>query len=551
LIVDLESELIGDQLNFDVCIVGAGPAGISIAMELLGRGIRVCLLESGGRKSSDKVQALYNGENLGHPMDLSNGRYRIFGGSATQWGGRSAKLDPIDFERRDWVKESGWPISLEALKPYYARAKVASNFKQPWLDDEEVILKISSELPKFKSENIQPFVWRIASPDISNSILNKIVPRNSKGYDWAAANDQRLKSASDVLVILNATMTSVATEEDGSALSTITIKALNGASTKIGSKLFVYACGGIENARNLLISPPAMLKRLNAFDNVGRYFAQHPRGVIGTMHAGPASVRKIQSMFNYFIRPPRYPIRYEVGMALSEDAQQRHGLLNASVAFAYNIKAAEAWGAAQRIRVAIKNHKRYDGLADDLLRLTREGASLAPFAFGRYIIGKEVVQRAPVIQVVMDVEQEPNRESRISLSSRRDAFGVPVTEADWKITEAERRTAFHFGQFIAQDFHRAGMGHIEHAAWTLSREPITGKDLAGNFHHIGATRMSVDPKKGVVDQNCRAHGVRNLYLAGASVFPTGGHANPTLTIVALSIRLADHLREALSEMSLE
>jgi choline dehydrogenase-like flavoprotein len=140
------------------------------------------------------------------------------------------------------------------------------------------------------------------------------------------------------------------------------------------------------------------------------------------------------------------------------------------------------------------------------------------------------------------MEQQPDRESRITLSCERDPLGMQRSKVDWKVGEAERRTALYFARYLAQEFRGFGFDQVEEAAWLTADKPLCERDLAGNYHHIGTTRMSENPRDGVVDTNCRAHGIANLYLAGTSVFPTGGHANPTLTIVALSIRLADHIR---------
>ncbi len=215
-------------------------------------------------------------------------------------------------------------------------------------------------------------------------------------------------------VLLHANMTSFSSSANGAGIESITVQSLTQRSMTIKAKMFVLCCNGIENARLLLNAPEPVLARINAFDTIGRYFAQHPRGSVATLRADARTAVRLQRTFSIFLTPRRAPMRYEMGFALSDEAQRKHQLLNATA-----------------------------------------------------------------------------------------------------------------------------------AAWVTDTKPIGEADLSGNYHFIGATRMSPDPRDGVVNANCKVHGVDNLYVAGCSVFPTGGHANPTLTIVALAIRLADHLRSRL------
>jgi choline dehydrogenase-like flavoprotein len=147
-----------------------------------------------------------------------------------------------------------------------------------------------------------------------------------------------------------------------------------------------------------------------------------------------------------------------------------------------------------------------------------------------------------LVTILIDLEQDPNPQSRVTLSAAKDSLGMCRAKVDWRIAEIERTTARHFNGLIAQQLKQLGLGQTDASAWLTSGEPLRNDELYGTYHHIGTTRMSKDPADGVVNAECRTHGVDNLYLSGCSVFPTGGHANPTLTIVALAIRLSDHLR---------
>jgi choline dehydrogenase-like flavoprotein len=546
LIEDLREIQADRALDVDICIVGAGPSGITIANEFSGSGIRVCLVESGGFQEEPDTQALYRGENVGHPMMLDEGRYRVFGGAATRWGGRSAELDPIDFETRSWVKQSGWPFTHRALLPYYERAKVANNFKMPWIADHQVPKALGITVPDFHSDDVVPFVWRYASPDLRRSLRSFTTLSYGAAFDWGKAHQAALRASSNIHVLIHANMTGFDGSENGSVIEAITVQSLTGRSMKIKATMFVLCCSGVENARLLLNAPEPVLRRINAFDTLGRYFAQHPRGTVATLRADRRTAERLQRTFSIFWRPRRAPIHYEVGFALSDQAQRKHQLLNASAAIYYDASEASPWRAGRRVRDALKSRTIDRRVYADVATFATGGVSVAQNIGRKYLAGRPVILQQPDMRIVVDLEQEPNHSSRITLSETKDRLGLRQAKIDWRISDLEKKTARSLGEFVGQGLKNAGLGEAIAADWLKDDSPVREQDLAGNYHFIGATRMSSDPRDGVVNPDCRVHGVHNLYVAGCSVFPTGGHANPTLTIVALSIRLADHLRSRLT-----
>jgi choline dehydrogenase-like flavoprotein len=254
---------------------------------------------------------------------------------------------------------------------------------------------------------------------------------------------------------------------------------------------------------------------------------------------------RLQRTFSIFLTPRRAPMRYEMGFALSDEAQRKHQLLNASAAIYYEANEASPWKAGRRVREAVKARTIDKRVLTDVAAFVTGGASVAQNLGRRYGLGRPVILNNPDMRIVVDLEQEPNPCSRITLSENRDRLGLRQAKIDWRISELERKTARYLGDFIGQELQQAGMGEATAAAWVTDTKPIGEAELSGNYHFIGATRMSRDPRDGVVNADCKVHGVDNLYVAGCSVFPTGGHANPTLTIVALAIRLSDHLRSRL------
>jgi choline dehydrogenase-like flavoprotein len=540
--LDLEDEGCPEEFAVDVCIVGAGPAGITIAQQFIDSRLRVCLAESGGFTEEHATQALYDGESVGHPITLTAGRHRMFGGSGVRWGGRSAVLDPLDFEKRSWVKHSGWPISWETLQPYYDRAKQLSNFKQPWCTNADVLRSIHREFPRFSTTDIVPYVWRTAAADLRRGPGTYLAIGFRKKFDWAKSYKRALGSHSNIRVVLHATMVAMTANDAGDEIKSAKFKSLSGRELRICARVFVICCSGIENARILLDLPAHVLSRINIYDNIGRYFAQHPRGTILTIETTKAAARTLQGQFNVFSRPARVPVQYEIGFALSESAQRTHQLLNASASMRYKSETT-SWASAKRLRRALRSRLPFPQLIADTKNLISGAGSMIENLVRRYLIGRELIITDPAISVVVDLEQEPNRDSRITLSKDVDELGVRRPRIDWKISECERRTARELAKLIAHELEHWGFGRAKLEPWLTSDMPVREGDLWGNYHFIGATRMASVHREGVVDENCRVYGVSNLYVAGCSVFPTGGHANPTLTIVALAIRLADHLKD--------
>ena len=526
--------------TFDVCVVGAGPAGITVARELARSGFSILLAESGGLAEREETNELNVGDSVGHPSRMHEGRHRVFGGSSTKWGGRCAMLDPIDLESRGWIQNSGWPFSYGELLPYYERAKLNSNFLEPWADDAEALNQLQVDLPRFKTGNLKPYVWRVPQPYLRTSLRTHLMPRRVRAFDWGDAFSAELFAHRAVHVLLNATLVSMQPTEDGSQVNSMLFSSLSGNSIAIAARHFVLCCSGIENARILLNAPAQMQQRMNRYDNIGKFLTQHPRGTIGDVKTHRQGALRLQRTFNSFQRPPYVPVQYEVGFALTETAQRDHKLVNASAVLIYRPGELSSWASFKRLRHSMhRKHIDAEVLKDAFRAITRFPArNLAR----RFLLGREVHHSDPVISVDVDLEQMPIRDSRIYLSNEKDILGVRRVVVDWRISDIERRTAAFFGKILHDEFARFDLGHIELPEWLTNDEPLTDAQLHGAFHYIGATRMSATPEHGVVNENAQVHGVRNLYVSGASVFPTGGHANPTLTIVALSIRLADHLQ---------
>ncbi|MEM9055350.1 MAG: GMC family oxidoreductase [Pseudomonadota bacterium] len=524
---DFNKDEVGEQIRADICVIGAGVAGQTLAMRLAHAGRRVVLVESGGLEFKSETQALSDGEVSGEPYyDLISSRLRLFGGTAAIWGGRCAELDPIDFETRDYVPYSGWPIDKADLRPYYDRAYNILGIDKLNADP-EADMPISGEAV-FQPEKLAVGFWRF---DENGERFTNIVRGN----------------LSDVHIVINATMTQMDVTESGK-VNAVTVSGLQGRSAKITARDFVLAAGAIETIRLLMSSVP---ERPNGFGNandlLGRYFMEHPHA-----RGGEIVSEKLATSLRALPRMRRLRgRRFAAYVRLSEAEQRRQGVLNTSLSLAPR---RHEGGSPELVR-ALKEKLKHDLPSTRFWRTsykrlksvsTRLREQVDPWA-SVWAVKQPWSKRG--LYAVIRAEQAPNPDSRIILSGRKDRLGVPLADLNWRFSELDKRSVKALMQTLKNEYQRLGWGGVEIAKWLddpsikWKIDPLISSHPIGGYHHMGGTRMALDPSAGVVDANCRMFESPNLYVASSSVFPTGGWANPTLTIIALADRVADHLIE--------
>ncbi len=530
-LVDARKAPLPQRISADLCIVGSGAAGITLASALLPTGRDICLLESGGLAPDANTQSLYNLESVGYPPRpdyMSRARY--FGGSCNLWAGRSMALSPIDFEQRDWVPHSGWPIGYTDVARYYGAAARILGLPDPERTAErEVPARISAHERRL-------FQGDVLAPTIS------LWARSPKrfGPDYL----REFRSARNLTVLLNLSATRIVASPDGNAVDSIEASTLEGKRLSIHARQFVLACGGIENARLLLVSNDRHAAGLgNGNDLVGRFFMDHPRAVFGRV-----SVPAGTNLPLLRGRPLREG-KLQLGIGLSPESQRRERMLNHYVTFEELTSGyAEASYASvvQTMKVVLR--RGHAGSRWDLAKMRvaeipemiylLSPKELMPHALYRaYVALRDRLpgRRAPrEFVAVYFCEQPPNPASRVALVHETDRLGVRKLRFDWRLDGAFRESLFRMQELLAREFERSGAARLQPAL-----EEPTFTDAS---HHMGTTRMSLDARSGIVDADCRVHGLRNLFIAGSSVFPCAGHANPTLTIVALALRLAKRLQ---------
>jgi len=534
MLYDLHDLTDASVLESDVCIVGAGAAGISLARELSRLGHRVCLLESGGLDFDNQTQALFEGKNIGFDYyELAHSRLRFFGGTTNIWGGRCALLDNIDFEARDWVPFSGWPFARSELEPWYRAAHQQLELGEFNYEHRvwETLDVTEDPLP---SERISARLWRF--------------DETSERFAHARCDD--LINSERVSVCLHANVVHLQATDDAAHLRHLVIRTLSGPEHQLSARVFVMAAGGIENARLLLCSrdvEPAGIG--NRHDQVGRYFMEHPHGRIGRIHTNkPFELwEALQKRF-----PPSGPPLAPV-LRLSDQAQRSQRSLNSALTF--KLQRAPEKGVSLDKRLYLR-------LKYELNPTNRGRAAHHAFRALKKWIHKTVRSRierwranrgTTALYAIVRAEQAPNPASRVVLSDQLDAFGRPLADLDWRLNAQDKASVVALGQTLDEELQRLGVGHLALSDWLTDEDnlrwpvdPTVSNHPIGGYHHMGTTRMSESSATGVVDGHCRVHDYSNLYIAGSSVFPTGGWANPTLTIIALCLRLAAHLDEQLS-----
>jgi choline dehydrogenase-like flavoprotein len=544
MLIDLCASGSPSAIEADLCIVGSGPAGLVIAAEFVNSAARVCVLEAGGDAvdagSREPCAGSVDPPN-GYSLEtLRQGRAWQFGGSANLWnhrihGGRPAfvrclTLDEIDFEKRAWVPESGWPFSKRDLQPFYERA--------------QRIFGIGSEdLASNWSGDAERRPWVAGE-------VEAIVSQFCAAQGFLKDFKERLAAAENVKVLLHADLRRLTLDPLSRAIVSAEVEPPDGGKVTVTARRFVLAAGGLENPRILLLNDAPQSGGLgNQHDLVGRYFMDHPAITLGTIRPSSPALFEASGFFDqHFARG-----RSIMGLLrIREEVMRREEMLNLCGALVPYFKdlgsilptfwpliAAETGRAVRRSlkalylrafpRPKVGAHSA-GSLIEGCYEVNRTGWSR--------IARKS--QRFGVFAIRSLVEQAPDAANRVMLGETRDRFGQRNMKVVWRWNEADLRS-IRLGQAIfAREMTAAGIGQFTPVAESTGavRRPFWSPN-----HFMGTTRMHREERRGVVDQNCRVHGIPNLFIAGSSVFPTGGFANPTLTIVALALRLADHLKE--------
>ena len=483
MIRDLRNGDVAQEATCDLCIIGAGAAGLTLfgALEerARARGESIIIIESGGFEPDPDTQFLGQGYIAGQALELAGTRLRCFGGSTQHWSGLTRPLMAIDMAKRPWVAHSGWPISLDEITPYYPRACEILGVGPFDYNSASNPHPAGPALQHAPGAPIHTGLYRVSAPVRLGDVMRA-----------------QMEAATATTTILHANVTELVPTPDATHLDRVEARTYEGKRLTVRAKRFVLAAGGIENARLLLASRSIERTGVaNANDCVGRFFLEHPHLDYGGTLLGTDDPTLGAWWRAYATRNFTGPVATRHAFYVTPEGQQREGIT-------------------------------------------------AVVAVPRWLKVEDPPARGPIrIELLLMSEQVPNPDSRVLLADDQppDALGMARTRLNWRVGDSDLKTLTTCIRLIAAELGARGLGLVREGLQLQPERFPHYEDVYPGGHHMGTTRMSDDPKTGVVDRNCKVHGYDNFYIAGSSVYPTSGFCNPTLTIVALALRMADHL----------
>jgi choline dehydrogenase-like flavoprotein len=484
------------------------------------------VIEGGGPAAQDALEDTYRAEVSGFPhKGVHEGRFRALGGTTTRWGGQLWPWEPYEFEPRDWVPGPGWPIGYDEVAPHYPPALALLNV------DSEYFYRDTWPSRGVKLPALDPGLFTY---------------KFSKWAAWRHRNmgrtlGRRLARTPDVEIRLHTTALEFIVDPAGVRVEGVRCRTAEGGEERVQARTYVLCGGTIENARLLLSSGSVVPEGLgNHADHVGRGFMDHLSARVATFvpHDPSAFAHAFAPFYvDGVMHTPRMVLAPEVQAEEKLLACYGHWTLSLpdDSGLALLRDGLRGLQAGRGLGLSVGQLRSALGSARDMVRL----------AVGYALSKRRYFPRDAVVHLQIDTEQVPSFTSRVRLGKGHDALGLPRTVLEWDVSDAERRTIRRCAELFAGELERLELGTVEWASTFTSSDPVWTDLISDAYHPMGGTRMSAAPEDGVVDPNSRVHGTDNLFVAGASVFPTGGMANPTLTLLALALRLGDHLHERL------
>lgn len=546
--IDARNIPAGTQLDCDVVVVGAGAGGMAAAHEFLNSNLNTIILEAGGLRREADTQDLYKGEVLdtAHHGPLDKYRQRRYGGTTTVWGGRCGPNDGIDFEARPYVPHSGWPVTRKEMDQYYKRAHGP-------LEAGDYTYNVADGLPKPNAQLIPGLQ--------SDEVLQDQFWRFSLPANFAKLHLEEFKQAQHVHVHLHANCLHVQLNKEGNHVIGLRVASLQRNEFTVRAKHYVLAAGGLEVTRLLLASRDVSPNGIgNDRDLLGRFYVSH---VAGDLCMATFTPRGGPIIWDY--ERAHDGVYCRRNLRISEAVQCREQLLNFRCILSHPPMADPAHrhpilsaGYLVKHFLIDKIPPEYDtALAGYMTPYRRAGEHAknvllgAPQLVGfswtwltkrilarRKLPSISICNKNNVYDLHFDAEQSPNPDSRVMLGDQKDALGVPRLRVDWRTTPQDVESVVKCFRILKRAFEQSGVAKL-HA----TEEEIAKLKAGVGSHHFGTTRMASDPSRGVVDSNCCVFGTDNLFIATSSAFPTSSFANPTLSIVAFAIRVADHVKE--------
>ena len=474
------------DLNTHFCIVGSGPAGSILAQNLAKKGFQTILVEAGSLDSKNIKQPCFDKININKNYQTNlNSSYQV-GGASNLWSGKISELDEIDFTKRTFIKDYGWPFKKKKLDPYYNKAS-----------------KILSLPSKNLLKNISSSSLLLTKNDNNIFLKNTYIPKEP--YNFKYLIKSKINHLKKLKLLTESKVLSLSQKTKNGNIYCANVKNKKLQKFKIFAKIFILACGGIEIPRILLNSQSEKLPYSigNRHGNVGRYFSTHPRGNLGV------AIIKKEANFNSSLFKKKIFFKGYVrsGLVLSKKIQLKKNIINHFVEFFPYGKKAQ-----------ITNIYRNDGTYLKKISL---------------ILGLE--KNFKYFHTLFHLDQIPNKNNKVFLSKKKDKYGMPLLNVNWKFTKDDQKSLTTFNKYIYNFFKSKNLGQLN-VSFLKNKKNFT----AIHSHFMGTTRMGSNPLNSVTDHNGKVHGVKNLFISGPSLFSTYGNSNPMLTIVAVAFKQCNY-----------
>jgi choline dehydrogenase-like flavoprotein len=543
------------RLESEVAVVGAGPAGIIVALELARAGHQVLLIESGGERFDPQRQEL--GETVGtdlHHDPMSLATRRQVGGASNLWGGRCVPFDPIDFEAREVTGEAGWPLAYDDVGPYMERAAEWCRCGEPVFN--------AGEVPELAGRTLVPG-WEDGDVRASDLERWSLPTRFGAVYREALDRTPGLRLATD-LTCTEVVPAEGGDEHGGRKVDHLVARRADGSRVEVRTRRYVLAAGGLENTRLLFASRRRDPRGLgNHSGHLGRWYMAHVEVRVGrvrfttppeaTIHSHERDregvyVRRRFSFDPEVQRTERLPnsvlwlVNEEVGNAA-------HG--SGVLSFVYLMLASPLGGrfVAEGIRRHHLQTLEPPRLRDHFRNVLRDLPGTVRFAVkfayerflrrGRKVPGFFVPSPVNAYPLCYHGEHLPQRESRVEPTDELDALGMPRLRTHLRFSDRDVAAVRRAHELLDRSLREQGLGRVEFLYDDV--EAAVREQLFGGYHQSGTTRMAADPADGVLDASLAVHGFDDLFVASSSAFPTSSQANSTFMLTAFAVRLADQL----------
>jgi choline dehydrogenase-like flavoprotein len=518
--IDLDAVSAPKEFTSTVCIIGAGIAGLLLARNLAAQGIDVNLIEGGGLTLETRSQEIYSAKMEGNHHDgTTRGRFRVFGGSSTRWGGQLLPYTSDVFSPPNTVPSLKWPITNHDLESFYSEVFTVMHVGHG-SPESELFHLLEMEERDCPEVKIRFSKW---APFSKRNLANTV--------------GRECLRSTRITCFLHANASCVEPNKKDGRIEGVVVKNYRGIIFRFKAQQFVICTGTIESSRLLLASTSVSEHGVgNSTDNVGRYFHDHI-SVRAAIIQGEARRQFVRLFSPRLVGGTLFTPKLEA----SQELRSKHRLLAVMAHFAVEEPSGTGVAAVREILQSIQRRENSGKLIKAMSMLPVNLKEIARLLWFAHVRKRRAISKDAAVTLRLDCEQKPMATSRIRISPERDVLGMPKAVVEWRISSEEQRTVQFYARVISSFLNKVRVGPLTWSTELWKMDDSWLKLTSDTYHAMGGTRMGTDPKTSVVDCNLQVHGVPNLFVASCSVFPSGGSSNPTFTMMALTLRLATYL----------